>query len=68
MASELFEDLRLWLGEEAQVAVFRSLLAVEVVALTVDDIPPEMLEAIRQPLRDLYELNREPDTGEETDV
>lgn len=63
MAVDLAEDLRLWIGEETQAAIFRSLLALEVMGLSVEGISPEMLEAVRAPLRELYELSTEAESS-----
>lgn len=70
MATELFEALIEWHAGETRAAVFRSLLALEVLALTAQSRPPdEMLDAIRRPLEDLYELSLEPgETWEAEDV
>lgn len=59
MAAELVEALVAWEAAETRTTVFRALLATEVLALTFDGISTEMLDAIRDPLRDLYELNRD---------
>jgi hypothetical protein len=66
MSSDLYEVLRDWQAEEIQVSVFTTLLAVEVLRLTVPDIPPERIEAIRKPLEGLYEMSR--DSEEADDV
>lgn len=55
----MVEDLITWHAAETQTAVFHSLLAVEVLALTSEGIAPEMLDAIRTPLAGLYELSRD---------
>lgn len=58
--TELTEALIEWLAAETQTAVFRSLLALEVLALTFKrDVSPEMLDAIRNPLLGLYEMTLE---------
>lgn len=60
MATELFEALIEWHAGETQVAVFRSLLALEVLALTARSRPAdEMLDAVRRPLLGLYEMTIE---------
>lgn len=59
MATELVEALVAWESAETRTNVFRALLATEVLALTFDGISDVMLDAIRNPLRDLYELNRD---------
>lgn len=68
MAPDLVEALVRWHAAETQTAVFRSLLAVEALALTFDGISEEMLDAIREPLRGVYETFRDhEDTWEEVE-
>jgi ferritin-like protein len=55
--TELIETLVKWHAAETQTAVFHSLLALEVLSLTHDELPDQMLDAIRNPLRDLYEMS-----------
>lgn len=52
----LVEDLREWLAQETTAAVFRSLLAVQILELRVGGISPDLLEDVRSPLLDLYSL------------
>lgn len=55
--SELCEQLLRFRAAETQTAVFRSLLALEILSLTNDGISTRMLDAIRNPLLNLYEMS-----------
>ena len=53
------EALYRWTSAEIQTATFRALTAVQILNLSVPDLPTELLDHIRRPLADLYELSRD---------
>jgi hypothetical protein len=55
----LVEVLRDFLTGAAEVAVFQSLLGIAHLERLVVGVPPELLEEIRSPLCDLWELFRD---------